>query len=279
MKSRVVGFRNFMTYIKSIADEISKDKVSVYAAQASFFVIISTVPFIALLITLVGVFIPDKDPAQFFDLQYSSGVLEIFNLVLSEIKNIPSISLLSITTVTTLWSASKGIAAIRSGIETVYRSPRNTGIIVHRAKSLLTTVIFIALIIFSVALLLFGDFLIGLIGLQGSVTDIIMKFRIPVFIIMTTILFTAIYSSIAHRSSYVRHGIIVHVPGAFLSSLGWVVFSYFYSLYIAHFPNASYIYGGLAALCLIMLWLYFCMIILLLGAEVNKFFFAKKTIS
>ncbi|MBQ8199661.1 MAG: YihY/virulence factor BrkB family protein [Clostridia bacterium] len=43
--------------------------------------------------------------------------------------------------------------------------------------------------------------------------------------------------------------------------------------YRAYFPNASYIYGGLAAVCLIMLWIYFCTIILLLGAEVNKLYF------
>ena len=51
---------------------------------------------------------------------------------------------------------------------------------------------------------------------------------------------------------------------------------FFYSLYIKYSPNASYIYGGLAAICLIMLWLYFCMIIFLCGAEVNKLWAAYK---
>ena len=49
-----------------------------------------------------------------------------------------------------------------------------------------------------------------------------------------------------------------------------MLFSYFFSLYIEYFPTASYIYGSLATVVLFMLWLYFCMIILLIGAEANK---------
>ena len=37
---------------------INNDKVTVYAAQASFFVIISVVPFLSLLISFISLFIP-----------------------------------------------------------------------------------------------------------------------------------------------------------------------------------------------------------------------------
>lgn len=60
------------------------------------------------------------------------------------------------------------------------------------------------------------------------------------------------------------------IPGAFIAASGWMLYSYFYSLYIVYFPNASYIYGSLAAVILFMLWVYFCMIIFLVGAEINK---------
>ena len=43
-----------------------------------------------------------------------------------------------------------------------------------------------------------------------------------------------------------------------------------------HASRPYQLYGTLTALCLILLWLYFCMIILLCGAEINKMFFAKK---
>ena len=55
-----------------------------------------------------------------------------------------------------------------------------------------------------------------------------------------------------------------------------MLYSYFYSLYIVYFPNASYIYGSLAAVILFMLWVYFCMIIFLVGAEINKIGFVMR---
>ncbi|MBS5724524.1 MAG: YihY/virulence factor BrkB family protein, partial [Clostridiales bacterium] len=63
--------------------------------------------------------------------------------------------------------------------------------------------------------------------------------------------------------------------GAIFAALGWVLFSYFYSLYIQYFPSASYLYGSLAAIVFLMLWLYICMMILIYGAEINKYIFRK----
>ena len=60
------------------------------------------------------------------------------------------------------------------------------------------------------------------------------------------------------------------IPGAAFTTFGWMIFSYVYSLYIDHVANFSYIYGSLTALILLMLWLYICMNIVLLGAVLNK---------
>ena len=140
-------------------------------------------------------------------------------------------------------------------------------------KSLISTLIFIVIITLTSAFLLFGGLLGNMLG--ESFRSIFMRLRSPLLIVIMSVIFTFMYVSIAKRSSHIRHDVILHLPGAVFSSLGWIVYSYFYSLYITNFPNASYIYGGLAAVCLIMLWIYFCMMILLLGAEVNKMYFTR----
>ena len=63
------------------------------------------------------------------------------------------------------------------------------------------------------------------------------------------------------------------LPGAFCAALGWMLFSYVYSLYIQYYPRASYLYGSLAAIVFSMLWLYTCMMILMYGAELTKFLY------
>ena len=63
---------------------------------------------------------------------------------------------------------------------------------------------------------------------------------------------------------------IQHLPGAGLAAAGWTLYSFLFSLFIANFSSMSYIYGGLTAVMILMLWLYMIMYILLLGCEFNK---------
>ena len=50
---------------------------------------------------------------------------------------------------------------------------------------------------------------------------------------------------------------------------GWFVVSYFFSIYVDIFTDFSIIYGSLATITLIMMWLYAIIYIILIGAEIN----------
>ncbi len=273
MKSRIYFLDSVISYIRGIVRLINRDKVTVYAAQASFFVIISAVPFISLLVSILSIILPGHSPGDSFGgFGLSDRITELLNNVSAELEAAPAVSLLSISALTTLWSASRGISAVRRGIETVYTADRPSGYFRHRLYSIISTLVFIALIGASATLLLFDDILGRIFG--DRISSTLMQLRAPLFILLMTVFFTLIYYSVGKRSSRVKHSPMYHVPGAMFSSIGWVVFSYGYSLYIEHFPGATRIYGSLAAVCLIMLWIYFCMMILLLGAEFNKLYFA-----
>lgn len=268
MKSKVYSLPCLISRSKRFIKTVSADKLTVHAAEASFFTITSAVPFISLLIAIIGILLPDSLPIS----NLSIGAEEILKFIFGEMEEAPGIPIISISAVTALWSASRGVGAVRGGIETVYHANKSKTYLARRIKSLISTVIFIALLTAVASLLLFGDLVLRFFG--EEVGEAIYSFRTPLFIAVVTGLFTCVYASIAKRSEIMPHSFVCHVPGALFSSVGWVLFSYFYSLYISNFPGASYIYGSLAAICLIMLWIYICMIILLTGAEVNKLIFA-----
>lgn len=261
----------YLLDLQRIARRFDEDKISVYAAQASFFVILSVMPFLSLLVSIISFFTPADIQSIFDRYTFSEDIMDILGTLFTDLKTAPKISLLSFSAIITLWSASRGTSAIRRGIETIYGSNSSRGFLFHRLKSLIGTLVLIVLIVATVILLLFGDSISNLIG-NIRFTDIIMSWRTPFLVLYMCIVFTIIYTSAARRSVHISSTIRSQIPGAILSSVGWVLFSYLYSLYIKFFPNASYIYGSLAAVCLMMLWLYFCMIILLLGAELNKFY-------
>ena len=61
----------------------------------------------------------------------------------------------------------------------------------------------------------------------------------------------------------------VQLMGAAFSAVGWMIVSWIFSVYLDIFKGFSSMYGSLTTIVLIMLWLYFCMYILLFGGDVN----------
>lgn len=85
---------------------------------------------------------------------------------------------------------------------------------------------------------------------------------------MLFFVFLVLYRYLPNRRASLKS----QVPGAFLTAVAWSVFSYLFSLYFTFFPDFSIMYGSLSTLILVMVWLYFCMNLLLYGAEINAYF-------
>lgn len=276
-RSALISLRSLFGRISDVFDIITRDRISVYAAQATLFIVISSIPFVMLLLSLSQFIIPDR----IYDFLFSfantlpGSVKDLYLTIVGEMYERPAMNLISITAVTTFWTASRGIAAVRGGIATVYKAYKNKGFMRSIAASLLYTAAFIVLIIALVLVLLFGEQLFDVLSLKFALVAQfrgVFRYRIGIFFIFLTLFFDLMYYTVGKRAHLFRGRFIEHMPGALLASAAWVLFSYFYSLYTLVFSGASYIYGSLAALVLLMLWLYFCMMILLFGAEVNKIF-------
>ena len=57
-----------------------------------------------------------------------------------------------------------------------------------------------------------------------------------------------------------------------ISAVAWSLFSLGFSVYLDYYDGFSNMYGSLTTIILILLWLYFCMYIVLIGAEINAYF-------
>jgi len=272
-----------VSLIRQFTRRIWLDRVTVYAAQASFFIIISAVPLISMLANILHLVLPsaaEENILAFFVGSVPDTVLQMAAQLFSEVASASPVPVLSVSAVMIWWSAAKGVGAVREGIQTVYEAPRVRGYFRKMFRSAVYTIIFVFLIIAVIGVLLFGERLLYLfqtrLRLTLPILDTLLSFKTPFFLVFLTLVFSVLYYAVARRSHLVSHRFFSHVPGAVFAALGWVGFSFAYSYYMNHASRPQMIYGGLTALCLIMLWLYFCMIILLWGAEINKMFFAKK---
>lgn len=251
--------------------EFQQDSVSAYAAQAAFFVIISVFPLTMLLLTLVKYlpYFSNGVPMIQFDM-FPHDLNEFATNALGEIINKSSNAVLSISAVTALWSASKGVYSIFQGLASVYSVKDARSGFTMRLLAVVYTVLFLVMLILALGFLVFGDSIyhtmINFLPLTADKIEIIsrgIKWLLGFGVLV--LFFEIIYIAVPDRKS----GIIEELPGAIVSAVGWVVFSYLYSFYIENFSNYANIYGSLTAVVLMMLWLYFCMYIMLFGAEVN----------
>ena len=74
------------------------------------------------------------------------------------------------------------------------------------------------------------------------------------------------FTALPNRPLHLRDSL----PGAFLASSGWLIFSQLFGIYVEHFTDYTTLYGNVAAMAVGMLWLYFCMYILFFGGAVNS---------
>ncbi|MBE5971422.1 MAG: YihY/virulence factor BrkB family protein [Lachnoclostridium sp.] len=231
-------------YFKMLIHNYIHDEMSVYAAQASFFIILAAFPFFMLLLSLIK-WLPLIQESDLL-----SSVVSIFpdNLdalaitVIHDAQKSSSAALLSASALAAIWSSSKGMLSIERGLNRAYGIEVTRNYFVRRLVCSGYTLLFTCFC--AVSLVFFGF---------GSV--FIMFFLILAFYVILP---------------YQKQTIIHQVPGAWFTTIGWTFFSWAFSFYFRHFDQYIPTYGSLTAIILLMLWLYFGLCILLIGAEINS---------
>jgi len=192
--------------------------------------------------------------------------------IVNELFEKSSLTLTSITAVATIWASGKGFMSLMQGLNSIYGIKETRNFFVQRLIATFYTLIFLVIIVFSLVVLVFGNQLLSFISMKlpniAFVTYAIMNQKYLIFPSILMLFFLCLYLFIPNRR---KTSVYNEFPGAVIASVGWFLFSYFYSLYVNNTPNFSYMYGSLTTFVFALVWLYCCMIILFFGAEINTF--------
>lgn len=267
----------FIILIQRFLKQLKKDAISAYAAQASYFTILSAFPFFMFLLTMIQ-YLPftENDVLNASASVFPSALYGYISVLIKEIYHSSTTALISFTAITTLWSASKAFFSLISGLNAVNQIEENRNYFVLRFIAAIYTFIFTVMLIVCLALFVFGNTLVTALRRMFPVLQnlllLIISIRTVVFLIVLILFFLLLYLIIPNRKSTIRK----ELPGAVLASVGWLGFSYLYSFYIDNFASFTNTYGSLTAIVLFMLWLYICMYMLFIGAEFNIMLTKKK---
>ena len=248
------------------------DHVGAYAAQTAYFIMLSFFPFIILLVTLIRY--TSITPADVYEAARAIFPASMDSFILSLINEVYSKTAVtvSVSAIVAAWSAGKGFLALMRGMNTIYNVEARRNYIILRLRSALYTVVFVIAIILSLVVLVFGNSIheaaVELMPFLAVVTGMIVRLKGIVGVCFLTVVFMLLYRFVPNR----RARLLSQAPGALFSSVCWYLFSIGFSIYVEYSPGISNMYGSLTTIVLVMLWLYFCMYIILLGAEINSYF-------
>lgn len=260
----------FRFFVK-IGNRVSESNAYAFAASAAYFIFLSFVPIIMLVTSILPLTNLDiSGVVGRYDDFFPAYLLAFLRDIYSE-HNKTSVALISISAFMTLWVSGKGFWALMNGLNSAYQVKEKRNFVYLRFWGAIYTVIFIALILFSLMILVYGrvigSYVKHNVPFMDGIIDFLMKFRFLYGFAILTFSFQMVYTFIPN----VKLRAIEQLPGALFSSVGWTVFSYAFSLYIKYSGSFS-MYGSLATIIIMLFWLYYVMYILILGGIINHFF-------
>ena len=247
-------------------------QVPLHGANACFFLVLAVFPALLLLLGLLR-YTP-LEVERLAEMLYgifpealAAGAEELILLTWDNTTG----TAVGISAVTALWSASRGIYGLLTGLNSIYDVPENRGYFYTRGVSVLYTFLFLLVLLLTLVLHVFGTTIVGLLPVT---TDPVFTFlnevvdlRFFVLLAVQTVLFTAMFMVLPNK----RNKLMDSVPGALLASIGWLIFSDLFSIYVEHFSSYANIYGSVYAVALSMLWLYCCISIVFYGGALNHY--------
>ena len=258
--------------IEKLMYNIRVDRIGECSAQCAYYTILSFIPFIILLITLIQY--TNISPQTLFEAISKiipTGMNEFVLSIVQEVYS-KSIGTVSVSIIFTIWAAGKGLFALTKGLQVVYKTngKKQTSYIYLRLNVLLETILFIVLIVCGLTVLVFGETFKNIVQEQfGGVKNFSIFssiFTELLFIFITFLVFLLLYRFMPkHKVTFKSQ-----IPGAIFGAIALNVISFVFSKYLDIFKGFSITYGSLTTLMLIMMWTYSCFYSLFLGAELNK---------
>ena len=277
--THVVSVTGVRRRIKNAIKILNEDKIGLYAAESAFYIVLSVFPFLLLLLTIARAVVPDVtiDYLYSFASHLPGEIGEFLAEEIGALGKRPTPAPFSLTVFGVLWSSSRGIRAVRRGVRSIYGG-REESFFGEIIVGVILTASFVILIAAVLVFLVFGNTVAVMISDAFpplySLTEHLVSFSPIFFAVFLTLFFAFALRTFTPRSSGAER-YRDHLPGAFLATFGWILYSYIFSLFVTYVSDLSYVYGSVGVLMLFMLWLYMIMYILLLGAEFNKYVFIK----
>ena len=276
MENRQKSKHSLFTQIKYILDKSYRDNIPALAGQSAFFLLLSAIPLILFVFSMLSLLTGKDLKAEDFAAIPVQGMVpyydKLINYIVDSVRKATSGTAI-ITAIVMLWSAGKGMYCITDGILRVYRIPNNKFWLLRRIYAMGYTIVMLLILFAGLVAVLANIFLASSINqLIGGgeqihwLTHVLLQL---LFTLLQTVLMAwALKLFLRNKVECSYTTMRALIPGMLITVIAWKVLTFGVVYYLRHFAVSS-VYGSLAGVFMVMIWVYFLTYLLLYGIQIN----------
>lgn len=260
-------FRNILAVTRDIADLYSDKRIPRASAALSYYLTMTVFPLIICLYSLLGKnYSLASDALDFAAKFLAPETTEFLREFLRHVASSNSPAMLAAGLTVLITSSSAAIRTLQTTIGEMQGGQRFQGF-VYFLLSMVFSLVFLAAMYFSVVVIVTGQEVLTMVNNVIPVIDFSRTWGWLRFLLLAGIvlvIFWGVYAASKRRIDKYRT-----FPGALLAMAAAVVMSAAFSIFIGASAKYPLIYGSLASVILLMLWLYISCQIIFVGAAFN----------
>ncbi len=269
LKKIIQSNNKIITFFRTLIQRIIKHDVNSYSAKCAYYLLLGIFPFIILLImfiTALGASQIDNID-KFLELfpGGTSNIVKDYLVYSSQFKT----DMFSPLLITTILLSSGAISALITAFNIANDNKNTRNFIVDQIISILFLVFIVSVVTISLS--------ISALGLP-IINSIFTKIKLPpidayTFNIITNIINFIIYTFIIGLMYYIlpcKKTTFKHiVPGTVFAASSIVISVYLFGHIVKNYTKYSLVYGSLSSIIILLIWLFLCSFILIIGEEIN----------
>ncbi len=245
-------------------------RISRTAAALAYYFLLSFFPLLLFISLLLSGISENLDLTQILaghmiPADVISTIISLLNYSASLDRN----TLMITAAVLSLYGGSRAAACLSDAINRSYHLEKKRSVILQTLINFAFSALFLLALTFTLVVIVSTpevlDFLQRAFGIDGLGVTIYFYLRFILILVVFLFLLVILYSVVPNRRVRLRQAF----PGAAAASVGWVVVSMAFSLYVSNLSRYSLLYGTIGAVVVLMLWLYFTGLVLVAGSEFN----------
>ena len=242
-----------------------------FAAQMSFYIVLSLVPTLIVLTQILGLLEISLDSlVEWIDLYVAPKMADTLLGVITD-RPMGAATSNIIMVLMALWASSRAQFSLMRIANYTYSSGQTTGgFFRERFRSIKTMALTLFTIAFVVIILVYGRVILMLVMgplVEDSIINTLWTWmRWP----LAGVLYFLLVSYVYYVLPYEKLGYKEILPGSCFGAVGMLVVTICYSAYANYAVNYDIIYGSLASIVALMFWFYFLSWALGLGIVFNK---------